>query len=90
MPYVYVNPASDVLGDDASFELKNAWVQRHDGLVFESGWYIDTEQFLPQLIAEAALHFRTGGLEAILSFYTDPEGISAGLIPTVAYYNSTD
>ena len=90
VPYVYVNPAGGTLGDEGAFELKNAWVVRHDGLLFGSGWYIDNEEFAPQLISESAEHFRRGGLEAILEFSNDPQGISAGLIPTVEYYNSTD
>lgn len=89
VPYVYVNPPGGTLAG-GEFELKNAWVMRHDGLLFGSGWYIDAEQFLPALIAEAAEHFRVGGLEATLAFYNDPQGISAGLIPTVDYYNRTD
>ena len=79
--------------DDAaelSFELKNAWVVRHDGLLFGSGWYISAEEFLPELIAEAAEHYRSGGIEGILAFYSNPQGISVGLETAVAYYNSTD
>ena len=87
VPYVYINPAAGTLGDEGAFELKNAWVVRRDGLLFGSGWYIDTEEFVPQLISESAEHFRRGGLEAILAFYNDPQGISAGLIPTAQYYN---
>ena len=45
---------------------------------------------MPQLMSESAEHFRSGGLEAILEFYNDPQGISVGLTPTVEYYNSTD
>ena len=91
VPYVYVNPAEGTLGDDAgAFQLKNAWVERHDGLLFASGWYIDTEEFVPALMAESAEHFRTGGLKGILAFYNDPQGLSAGLVPTVQYYNNTD
>lgn len=89
VPYVYVNPAEGTLGDEGAFELKNAWVVRHDGLLFGSGWYIDTEEFVPQLISESAEHFCKGGLEAILEFYNDPQVISAGLIPTADYYNRT-
>ncbi|MCY4517166.1 MAG: hypothetical protein OXB99_08015 [Acidimicrobiaceae bacterium] len=90
VPYVYLNPASGSLGDRDALELKNAWVIRHDGLLFGSGWYVNSEELLPELMLEAAGHFREGGLEAILEFYTDPQGLSAGLIPTVEYYNSTD
>ena len=90
VPYVYVNPAAGTLGDKGAFELKNAWVIRHDGLLFGSGWYINTEEFVPQLISEAAEHFRSGGLEAIVGFYNDPQGIPVGLIPVAEYYNTAD
>ena len=33
VPYVFVNPQGDRLGDEGAFELKNAWVKRHDGTV---------------------------------------------------------
>ena len=90
VPYIYTNPASGSLGDQESFEFKNAWVVRHDGLLFGSGWYIDTDVFAPQLIAESAEHFRNGGLQAALDFYNDPQGVSSGLIPVAEYYNSTE
>ncbi len=90
VPYVYTNPASGGLGNsgDPEFELKNAWVVRHDGLLFGSGWYVGVEKFLPQLVSEAAEHFRSGGLEAMLAFYNEPLGISSGLIPAAEYYNN--
>lgn len=90
VPYIYTNPSSGSLSDQESFEFKNAWVVRHDELLFGSGWYIDTDEFAPQLIAESAEHFRTGGLEATLAFYNDPQGVSSGLIPVAQYYNSTE
>ena len=90
VPFVYNNPALGSLSDEQSFQLKINWVVRHDGLLFASGWYIDTDSFLPELISEAAGHFREGGLEAILGFYNDPSGISVGVIPMAEYYNSTD
>ena len=63
---MYVNPAGDTPGDEGAFELKNAWIIRHDGLLFASGRHINTEEFAPQLISESAEHFRSGGPEAIL------------------------
>ncbi|WP_419932274.1 hypothetical protein [Candidatus Poriferisodalis sp.] len=89
VPYVFSNPASGALGDEDSFEFKNAWVVRHDGLLFGSGWYVDTEEFAPQLFSEAAEHFRSGGLEAFLEFSTEPGGVNTGLIPLAEYYNRT-
>ena len=90
VPYVYVNPAAEMLGDDVAFELKSAWVVRHDELLFGSGWYIDTEELAPLLFSEAAEHFRDGGLEAYFAYSNDPRGITAGLIPTAQYYNRTN
>ncbi|WP_419944866.1 hypothetical protein [Candidatus Poriferisodalis sp.] len=90
VPYVFSNPASGTLGDEDSFEFKNAWVVRHDGLLFGSGWYVDTEEFAPQLFSEAAEHFRSGGLEAFLEFSNEPGGVNTGLIPLAEYYNRTD
>lgn len=92
VPYVFTNPERGSLADadSDSFELKNAWVVRHDGLLFGSGWHVDADTFLPALITEAAERFSSGGLEATLAFYNDPQGIAAGLIPTVQYYNSTE
>ena len=90
VPYVYVNPAAESLGDDDMFELKSTWVVRHDGLLFGSGWYVDTEELAPLLFLEAAEHFRSGGLEAYFAFSNDPTGINAGLIPAAQYYNRTN
>ena len=90
VPFVYKNPATGSLSDEQAFELKNTWVVRHDGLLLASGWHIDSDSFLPEFIAESSSHFREGGLDAILGFYNNPTGISAGLIPVAAYYNSTD
>ena len=52
VPYVYVNRGPSA--DEGAFELKNAWVV--DGLLFGS-LVLDTDQFVPQLIAESAEHF---------------------------------
>ena len=88
--YFDVNPARGPLDDEDALQLKNGWIVRHDGLLFGSGWFIDTEHFTPQLITESAEHFRAGGIEALQAFYNDPQGISAGLIPAAEYYNRTN
>ncbi len=90
VPFVYKNPATGSLSEEQAIELKNTWVVRHDGLLFASGWHIDSDSFLPEFIAESVVHFREGGLDAILDFYNNPTCISAGLIPVATYYNSTD
>ena len=87
--YVYTNPGRGELdaSADEAFELKNAWVVRHDELLFGSGWYVGVEDFLPDFISQAADQFRSGGLEAFLAFSTEPTGITAGLTPAAEYYN---
>ena len=40
--YVYGNPATGPSGTAfGELQLKNAWVMRHDGMVFGSGWHHD-------------------------------------------------
>ena len=44
--YVYRNPESGDLGAGytGELELKNAWVVKHDGLLFASGWYVNADE----------------------------------------------
>lgn len=90
--YVYRNPDSGRIGEDPAgdFELKNAWVVRHDGLLFASGWYIPVDEFTSSLVDEVAERLRTSGLEATIAYFNDPQSITAGLREAIAYYNSTD
>ena len=90
--YVYRNPASgDISTDPAGdFLLKHAWVVRHDGFLFGSGWYISTEDFTPSLVSEAVQRFQESGLAATVAYFNDPQTTSAGLRRTLDYYNNTD
>ena len=64
--YVFRNPESGSLGSDHSgtLQLKNAWVVRHDGLLFASGWYVNADEFTKSLVFAAVNKFRSAGLEA--------------------------
>ena len=88
--YVYRNPASGSIGEDSTsdFELKNAWVVRHDGLLFGSGWYINVDDFIVDLVAEIADRLGSTGLEETISYFTEPQNLSGGLQQTVEYYNN--
>ena len=90
--YVYRNPeGGDVASDPTgAFELKNAWVVRHDGLLFGSGWYISAEEFTISLVETAVEAFNELGLEGTVALFNDPESVSAGLRETLEYYNSAD
>ena len=91
--YVYLNPATERAGvvfDATNFELKNAWVVRHDGLLFGSGWYINAVDFIPEIVDEIGQRLGDTGFEATIAYFADPQKITAGLPETVAYYNSTE
>ena len=90
--YVYKNPDTGGLGDDPAgeFQLKNAWVVRHEGLLFGSGWYISNDEFTTSLVSEAAEVFRSSGLEGTVAFFADPQNTATGLRDAMVYYNSTD
>ena len=90
--YVYRNPESGGLGSDdtSTVQLKNAWVQRHDGLLFASGWYVIADEFTKDFVAAGVEQFRQGGLEAVVEYFTSPDSDFAGLESTIEYYNSAD
>ena len=90
VPYVYTNPASGAIGAEGEFELKNAWVVRHDGLLFGSGWYVDADEMTRSLVATAVEVFRESGLAATIAHFADPQGVTAGLQQAVDYYNRAD
>ena len=78
--YVYRNPESGGLGIDFDhLELKNAWVVRHDGLLFASGWYVNADEFAKALVATAARVFREVGLEGTIAYFASPDTDFAGL-----------
>ena len=90
--YVYRNPESSTLGSDhnGTLQLKNAWVVRHDGLLFSSGWYVNADEFTKALVSAAVNKFRSVGLEATIAYFTGPESVYSGLAATIEYYNSAD
>ena len=90
--YVYRNPESGDIasGDFGELELKNVWVVRHDGLLFASGWYIGADEFARRLVTSALSEFQSGGLEATLAYFAEPESALAGLDTAIAYYNQAE
>ena len=73
--YVDRNPASGGpgSGNTEAIQLKNAWVVKHDGLLFASGWYINADEFTKSLVFAAVSKFRSAGLEATIVCFTGPE-----------------
>ena len=90
--YVYTNPAAGGVGSErfGASQLKNAWVVRHDGLLFGSGWYIDADEFTKSLVATAVDRFRATGLEATIAYFAGGDSVLAGLEQTIDYYNNAD
>ena len=89
--YVYRNPetADAMQGYFGDSQVKNVWVQRHDGLLFASGWYAEVETYMKALVSEVMEAFQHAGS---LSSDGSPFGagtVASGLVSTLEYYNST-
>ena len=89
--YVYRNPESGGIGSDfGELELKNVWVERRDGLLFASGWYIDADAFTEQLVAVAVDKYRDLGLAGTMAYFASPGSALAGLDAAIDYYNAAE
>ena len=88
--YVYLNPETP-LGKDATWdtELKNVWVVRKDGLLFASGWYMDTDRFTQEFVAQAVEQYQAGGLEGMIAYFASAAVTYQGLAATIEYYNQS-
>ena len=87
--YVYRNPESGGIGT-GDFELKNAWVMKHDGLLFGSGWHIDADEFTRMLVSVAVDKYRELGLAGTIAYFASPGSALAGLEEAIAYYNAAE
>ena len=87
--YVYRNPESGGIGT-GDFELKNVWVEKHDGLLFASGWYIDADEFTRMLVSVAVDKYRDVGLAETMAYFASPGSALAGLEEAIAYYNTAE
>ena len=87
--YVYRNPESGGISS-GDFELKNVWVERRDGLLFASGWYIDADEFTQQLVSVAVDKYRELGLTGTMAYFASPGSVLAGLDAAIDYYNAAE
>ena len=94
--YVYKNPQKNpgtgsISPEDLSdVDLKNAWIVRHDGLLFASGWYIDVDQFTQDIVAAVVDQFRSVGLEGTIEYFTNnPGDVLGGVAASAASYNTS-
>lgn len=90
--YVYRNPETGDInkGVTGDSQLKNAWVVRHDGLLFGSGWYVDTDELIETLVAQSAeLFLASEDLDAYLEQLSGSGSITSATASTVAYYNNS-
>ena len=87
--YVYRNPESGGIGT-GDFELKNAWVMKHDGLLFGSGWHIDADEFTRMLVSVAVDKYRDVGLTGTMEYFASPGSVLAGLEQAIDYYNAAE
>ena len=87
--YVYRNPESGGIGT-GDFELKNVWVEKRDGLLFASGWYIDADEFTRMLVSVAVDKYREVGLAGTMEYFASPGSALAGLEAAIDYYNAAE
>ncbi len=87
--YVYRNPENGGLGTE-DFELKNVWVERHDGLLFGSGWYIDADEFTRMLVSMSVDKYRELGLQGTMAYFASPGSVLSGLEAAIDYYNTAE
>ena len=87
--YVYRNPASGGI-ESGDFELKNVWVERHEGLLFGSGWYIDADDFTKMLVSLSVDKYRELGLTGTMAYFASPGSALAGLEAAIDYYNAAE
>ena len=66
------------------------WVERRDGLLFASGWYIDADAFTEQLVSVAVDKYRELGLAGTIAYFASPGSALAGLDAAVDYYNAAE
>ena len=89
--YVYRNPESGGIGSGfGDVELKNVWVDKHDGLLFASGWYIDSDEFTKMLVSVAVDKYREVGLAGTMAYFASPGSALAGLEAAIDYYNAAE
>ena len=79
--YIFLNPAS------GNQEYKHAWVVRHDGLIFASGWYqvlptlslgvtkAEPAEYTVAMVDKALRYYKAHGREATVAHYNTPESV---------------
>ena len=84
-------PGERGVGSDfGELELKNVWVERRDGLLFASGWYIDADEFTRMLVSVAVDKYRDLGLAGTMAYFASPGSALAGLEAAIDYYNAAE
>ena len=90
--YVYSNPERGSLSPEnlSDVELKNAWVVRHDDLLFASGWYINVDEFTQDIVSAVVDLFSSVGLEGVIEAITNnPASILGGVASSAVSYNTS-
>ena len=67
---------------------KVAYVRRHDGLIFASGYYAlpdDPRAYTQAYVAEAIAYYDREGIEATVAYYNNAESVQYGLWQLILY-----
>ncbi len=88
--YTFVPPDALAAGSfaEGNLHIKHSWVQRHDGLLFGSGWYMDARGFI-EAIVDAAADVVAAGVTSDITSQLDLGGLADAIGASMAYYNAT-
>jgi cytochrome c len=79
--YIFLNPVT------GNHEYKHAWVVRHDGLIFVSGWYqvlpglslgvtkAQPAEYTVAMVDKAVRYYKAHGREEAVAYYNTPESV---------------
>ena len=90
--YVFSNPDRTNIspGELGDVDLKNAWVVRHDGMLFGSGWYVDVDKFTKEIVATLVDTFNTVGLQDTIELLSSDIGsVLGGVTSSAVSYNAS-
>ncbi len=88
--YTFVLPDALAAGSfaEGNLHIKHSWVQRHDGLLFGAGWYMDARGFI-EAIVDAAADVVAAGVTSDITAQLDLGGLADAIGASMAYYNAT-
>ena len=93
VPYLYQNPGGGIITPQGMFDVdfNNAWVMRHDGLLFGSIWHEDVFEMNKVAVTDVFIQFTLEGLQALTeSLAGDPGSVLGDGVVSAMSYSASD